>query len=632
MLSLFLQEPKPTTVESPLPGGIAAVVRFLFNVPQWLQIAGLILGLLVAAVLAVYLWRRRVSIRTWIVTRQRRVKLGLAAGVVVLAAGGATFGAASWNYVQHDNGFCTGCHVMSPAFSRFTQSEHDSLQCHDCHQQSIFASMRQFYLWVAERPQEIGPHAKVPNPVCANCHITGQGREVWQRIASTAGHRTHLESDSAVLQDLQCVTCHGVEVHRFAPVDSTCAQADCHINTKIQLGQMARQTSLHCTTCHQFTADVPAFVSRDSARGTLVPGNKQCLDCHEMRQVLAGFDPARDPHGGTCGMCHNPHTQKRPADAKLSCATAQCHADWRKIPFHVGVGHRRVAEDCTTCHLPHTARVDASDCAGCHATVRDRKGRRVTPPMPFDTSAALHRVSLAPPPPRFAPVKGKGDAPFVDDPPAPLVSRTSPDTFPHDRHKSLSCITCHLSSRGHGGLTFEAPRGCQICHHQAPATAQCVTCHRTDALAAPESVTVRVMVDRAPPRSHPALFDHTQHTRLKCVDCHTTPVSLTPGTDALRCAACHDDHHAVSRPCAACHTEISPEARTAHTPPIEGHQACDACHIPKVVARLVPDRTLCLTCHAAQRDHYAAQECTTCHFQATPTEFQVHLRRAGTGS
>jgi LSD1 subclass zinc finger protein len=291
-----------------------------------------------------------------------------------------------------------------------------------------------------------------------------------------------------------------------------------------------------------------------------------------------------------------------------------------------------VGERCTTCHLPHQARVDASDCAGCHAAVRTRKAGEMRPPLPFDTTAALRRVSLVTPPPRFTAVKGKGDASFVDDPPALVAPHAPPDTFPHDRHQSLSCITCHLSRREHGRLAFETPRGCQICHHQAPATAECATCHRTDALAAPESVTVRVMVERAPPRSHPTLFDHARHARLKCVDCHTTPVSLAPGAETLRCAACHDDHHAAGRSCATCHTEIGPEARVAHAPPIDAHQACDACHLPQVVARLVPDRTLCLTCHAAQREHYAAQECTTCHFQATPAEFQVHLRRAEAGS
>jgi nitrate/TMAO reductase-like tetraheme cytochrome c subunit len=622
------QEPHPTKVASPLPGGIATVVRFLFNLPQWFQVVGFIVGLIAAAVLVLVLWRRRAAIANWIVTRKRQVKLALAAAVVLVAGGAVAFGSASWHYMQHDNGFCTGCHVMGPAYQRFTQSEHDTLQCHQCHQQSIFASARQLYYWVAERPLNIPPHAKVPNRVCAGCHITGEGKQLWQRIAATAGHRVHLESDSAVLRNVQCVTCHGVEVHHFAPVDSTCAQAHCHVNSTIELGKMAQQTSLHCTACHPFKALVPPFVTRDSARGTLVPGNHECLECHAMRQVLASFDPEHDPHRGTCGMCHNPHTQRTPAEAKQSCTNAQCHADWRKVPFHVGPAHRRLGEDCITCHLPHAARVDASDCVGCHAAVRARRGN-LHPPMPFDTTAALHRVSLAPP--RAFPTKGKGDAPFVDDPPGPPALRLPLDSFPHARHKSLSCITCHLTTGGRGRLAFEAPRGCEICHHQAPAVSQCATCHDPGTLAVPESVTVRVHVASAPERAHGAAFDHAKHTSLKCVECHTTPVSLDPGPDVLRCAACHDAHHAAGRSCVACHRGLGPDVRVAHALPADAHAGCDACHLTDIVGRLVPDRSLCLTCHIPQRDHYAVQECTACHLQAAPVQYRERLHRAGAG-
>ena len=628
MLYALWQEPRPTKIASPLPGGIAAVVRFSFNLPQWFQAIGFVVGVIVAAVVLVMLWRRRRVIGTWFATRKRQVRLALVTVIVVVVAGATAFGTAGWHYMQHDNGFCTGCHVMGPAYQRFTQSEHDTLQCHQCHQQSIFASMRQLYYWVAERPQAIPPHAKVPNRICASCHITGEGKEVWQRIAQTAGHRTHLESDSMVLRNLQCVRCHGVEVHHFAPVDSTCAQAHCHVNNTIELGKMAQQTSLHCTTCHQFKALVPAFVTRDSARGTLVPGNKECLGCHEMRQVLTSFDPARDPHRGTCGMCHNPHTQRTPAEAKLSCTTAQCHADWRKVPFHVGLAHRRLENNCITCHEPHAARVDPSDCAGCHAAVKARRaGRGLNPPLPFDTTAALRRVSLAPR--RWFRAKGKGDAVFVDDPPLVRASRTPADSFPHDRHKSLSCITCHLSKQAHGRLTFEAPRGCMICHHQAPATLTCSKCHRDAPAMAAETVQVVVQVKNAPLRTHRVPFDHETHRQLRCVQCHTTPVTLAPSGEVARCSTCHEDHHAAGRACASCHAESGPERRAAHAPPAAAHEGCDACHRSEEVRGLVPDRRLCLTCHVKQHDHYATQECTVCHFQAGPVQYQAHLRQGG---
>jgi hypothetical protein len=636
----------------PLPGGVAAVLRFFFNLPQWFQVAGFIAGVLVALGVLWLLWRSRAALAAWLRARPKSAKVALAAaaGIIALAAAGG--GAVSFHYMEHDNGFCTGCHVMNEPFQRFAGSKHDSLQCHACHQQSMIASMRQLYLWVAERPDKIGKHAKVPTRVCANCHVRGDAKEKWQRIASTAGHRTHLQSDSSALRNVQCVTCHGLEVHRFVPVNATCAQSGCHVTLRITLAKMRDQTDLHCVVCHQFTADVPTLASRDSARGTLVPGMRQCFSCHEMRAVLAEFDPARDPHRGSCGVCHNPHLQTRPAEAAQTCTSARCHPDWRSDPFHIGRNHKAVTQDCTLCHEPHHAKVDPSDCAGCHAAVRQRRGaKRVTPPLPFDTTKALERVSTAgsPVPPlriaergsggevrlttgRWNVAEEPGHGPFFGGPPPggdPRGGEAAADTFPHQRHKGLACITCHASQREHGRLTFQPPRGCQICHHQAPQTSDCAKCHTAAQVARPESVAVRVAVAGAEPRLHAARFEHERHHALRCVTCHTTPGTLEPQPAVASCAACHDDHHAAGRPCAACHTDgASTAVQAAHAPPAEAHTACDACHLPDIVARLVPDRALCLTCHAAQREHQSDRPCTVCHFGASPEAFQHRLTGA----
>ncbi|HVH08966.1 MAG TPA: hypothetical protein VM736_04140, partial [Gemmatimonadales bacterium] len=418
-------------------------------------------------------------------------------------------------------------------------------------------------------------------------------------------------------------------VHRFVPVNSTCAQSGCHVSVRITLAKMSRQTDLHCAMCHRFTAEVPALATRDSARGTLVPQFKQCVACHAMQAVLAQFDPAKDPHRGTCGDCHDPHVQQTAAEAAQTCTSAKCHATWRANPFHVGKNHRAVAAKCTLCHEPHHARVDASDCAGCHTAVKARRaGRRSNPPLPFDTTAALRRVSLAP----FSPQHGKGDGPFFDDPPTigpSSVSRLAADTFPHTPHKSFSCITCHTSRSQRNRLTFQPPRGCQICHHQAPHTSNCATCHQGIHVAAPESVLVRVRVADRGWRDHRARFDHVKHGKLECVACHTTPVTLDPDSNSARCATCHDDHHAQGRRCAACHPGDGPEFRAAHTPPVEAHVACDACHAPEIVARFVPDRGFCVACHQEQRDHYASRECTVCHFGALPAAFRPRLSKTG---
>src|SRR5215510_13620067 len=94
ILSLLLQEPKPTKIASPLPGGIAAVVRFLFNLPQWFQAVGFVVGVIVAVIALVMLWRRRGAIATWYATRKRQVRLALIMVIVLVVAGATAFGTA----------------------------------------------------------------------------------------------------------------------------------------------------------------------------------------------------------------------------------------------------------------------------------------------------------------------------------------------------------------------------------------------------------------------------------------------------------------------------------------------------------------------------------------------------------
>ena len=102
------QRPDSIVVESPLPGGVAAVTRFLLTtVPQWVQIAGLVLAVIVGAVVVWYLVRHRAAIRAWLTSRSTAIKWALGIGAAVVLAGMVGFGTATWNYTQHSNDFCT---------------------------------------------------------------------------------------------------------------------------------------------------------------------------------------------------------------------------------------------------------------------------------------------------------------------------------------------------------------------------------------------------------------------------------------------------------------------------------------------------------------------------------------------
>ncbi|HET6346061.1 MAG TPA: cytochrome c3 family protein, partial [Myxococcota bacterium] len=600
---------------------------------------GIVVGGLVAVALVVLLWRRRGAIGRWLISRDRGAKLAMlgAVGAILLLMVGT--GVKGYDYMMHDNDFCSGCHIFVPSGQVFVrpdtgtyllvnkvEGKHDSLSCHSCHPFELKAQSKELFYWIIQRPDRIPPHAKVPRRVCEGCHVQGEARKTWARIASTAGHRTHLESDSSALKNVACLTCHARTAHRFQPADTTCAQQGCHLtdDVRIRLGRMAarftpanvrplpNEEQLYCNACHQFTAEAQ-FVSRDSATGLLTPGSRQCFGCHEMGRLLASFDPAKDPHRGSCGMCHNPHTDVKPKDALKSCADAGCHGDWKTVPFHVGAAHRKAAPRCETCHVPHAARVDASDCAGCHESVR-KSGGTLRPPLPFDTTRALRQSLRLVEPGRS---RGRGGGP-PDELPAPLSARpaTPTDTFSHERHRRLACITCHTTTSPTRRLTFEPPRGCQICHHQRPASSACTTCHQASELSTPEPATVEVTVRGQAPRSRQVRFDHEKHDSVACVTCHTSRVTLEPEPPVRTCTACHENHHAAGLDCAGCHRTA--EIMRAHAPPVEAHVACDQCHAERTIARLEPSRSFCLACHGAGADHHPERECTLCHLQASP--------------
>ena len=646
-------------VRSPLPDPLIPVVQWIFQRPGWVMVGGIVLGAIVALALLLLLWRRRRAIIGWLATRDRGVKLamGSAVGAVLLLLVGTSVKA--YDFMMHDNDFCAGCHIFVPSGQLFAHPDtgtyllvnkqegtHDSLACHSCHPFDIKNQTRTLLAWMLERPNKVPPHAKVPRHICEQCHVTGPAKATWKRITTTAGHATHLNSDSASLKDIACLTCHARTAHRFQPADTTCAQQGCHFtdSIRIRLGRMRsrfdpgqplpNEEQLYCNSCHQFTADAQ-FLAPDSATGLLRPSSRQCFGCHEMRNLLATFDPARDPHSGSCGMCHNPHIDVRPRDALKSCADAQCHATWREVDFHTGAAHRKVAERCETCHVPHQARVDASDCVGCHERVRSAPEKRLRPPLPFDTTKALQQTSSREPPRRLivpGRARGQGAAPLEDEPPKRRtdVSVSPSDTFPHVRHSRLACLTCHdLRAKGRA-LTFEAPRGCQICHHQRPAQADCASCHQPGELAATLPIQVAVAVPRHDRRRRTVQFPHAKHDTLACTGCHVTPVTMAPADSARTCAGCHANHHAESRDCAACHRTA--EITAPHQLPVQAHAACDACHTPATVARLVPTRSFCLACHQPQQDHYQPKECSNCHFQRSPAELQRKLRRGGAPS
>jgi nitrate/TMAO reductase-like tetraheme cytochrome c subunit len=532
---------------------------------------------------------------SWAAARWARLALRwrvvLFASVAAVAVVVSAAGYRQWHYMQHDNRFCTSCHLMQDPFDRFSRSAHAQLECHSCHRATLREQMRQLYLTVVERPTEIGRHADVPNRVCGECHVRGDSAR-WRVIAGTAGHRVHLESDEPALRDFRCVACHGVSVHEFAPVDRTCGQSGCHEQSQIRLGGMNQSSELHCTTCHNFLAEARAL-ALDSLGRPLTPAAQQCLSCHAMQQRVGVLDIATEPHRGVCGDCHNPHRQTSPT--QVSCATAGCHADWRTIGFHVGVAH---PERCTGCHLPHSWRVEGQQCTRCHREIERQPPTRRAGRAARVDGVVVELASAGEPAGLLALVQGAQPRPGA-------LPR-----FSHGDHRGQPCAGCHSSRLRHGEILVRSETDCQRCHHAGREREQCAACHPAADLAraSPERPREFRLLATRSPVSRRVSFAHQRHPAVACVRCHSNPLSRA--SEGADCSSCHANHHLATADCVTCHAQGDPLA--SHRAADHASCASSSCHGERA-ANLPSTREACLMCHTTLARHMPDRNCEQCH-------------------
>jgi hypothetical protein len=602
---LFLQVQSPDAhyaggASSKIAGTTAymgQLFRFLFStVPQWVQIAGVLIGGPVALIVVWQLWKHRRAIWAWLVSRSVGVKVALFSTAALIGIVGGGAGLVSYNFLMHANDFCQSCHIMDTAWNRFQVSAHKNLECHACHRQPLYVSSVELYYWVTERLMAVPAHDKVPNAVCKECHLRPETDSSRTNIMLTAGHALHLKSDSSALKDVKCVTCHGRDFHKFVPNNATCQQSGCHATQKVVLGAMSTNGFFHCATCHDFKNRVPANTTPKDAAKALAPHALECFKCHAMTQKIVSFDLAADPHKGSCGSCHDPHKQTEPKDAYKTCVGCHVKAD-TLTSFHRGLGAHKL-DECGACHQAHSWKVRGTDCIACHKNIFQDK------PAKQGADAGGQEQEQ-----QQEPEQEQGPS-AVEQAQAPAPAPATDTTFQHSRHKSVSCTECHSTSGTHGALKVTAPNGCLGCHHGAAQKASCVTCHSNGPPAPyPVPVDFHISARKNPVAiTRPISFSHTRHGALECARCHGADIKRTvaPAT----CDGCHADHHAAARDCASCH----PTARAGHDRSV--HEGCAGCHTDPRVAALTASRSLCLACHQAQREHHTEGDCATCHLVA----------------
>lgn len=555
-----------------------------------------------------------------------KVVLGVA--IVAVVAVGSVFMYRTYDYVQHDNQFCLECHLMRDPFERFAQSAHQGLGCKACHRPNIIQRSEMGLTQIVEQPDSISAHARVPNEICAECHVKGNPEE-WRIIANTAGHKVHLESDDPSLQGLTCVKCHSNGVHQFTTTDQTCGQAGCHEDTRVRLGKMANLT-IHCATCHDFTKPVVDTAGRVVAANSLRPEAQECLSCHQMRALLPDLPPD-EPHHAECGACHNPHTQTSPRQAVQSCTSAGCHSMPDTLtPFHRDLD-TGVLENCLNCHKAHEFRIHGGgqDCLSCHTQIyQDSPNRRVSTAQP--RSGPVQLASAGPLDPALARLALAAHAePGSAASPAPPVQQRDSVGFWHSQHQGVECTACHSTQNSHGALKVTSIRDCRSCHHTAPQSNNCQTCHTRQEVDGITARVRRIMNIQLGSLNRPTrtfTFRHAAHDGLQCGACHSSGLSRSAAE--VDCDACHERHHVPTNQCTACHAQPKEGAHGLNV-----HLGCggSGCHesAPDVIKDVPRTRDFCTVCHQDMTDHRPGRNCVDCHTLPSPRSVSMLDRRPG---
>ncbi|HEX4935665.1 MAG TPA: cytochrome c3 family protein, partial [Gemmatimonadaceae bacterium] len=222
-------------------------------------------------------------------------------------------------------------------------------------------------------------------------------------------------------------------------------------------------------------------------------------------------------------------------------------------------------------------------------------------------------------------------------------TRLFDETFDHTSHvvrSQVACKECHSDfpyfagggtsspnvdrevDRRHG-KTRLTKASCESCHHAPTTKLPCATCHTGD-LRLKQAIRVTMALTLQPekaPASRVVAFQHAQHEKTECAACHTTPGSVKA---VATCASCHADHHKEKAGgCAQCH---GGRMLADHT--MDTHYKCTSCHQRETVARLLPDRAFCVSCHVKQETHEPGRECAPCHLRQSPVEVRRRILAA----
>lgn len=448
----------------------------------------------------------------------------------------------------------------------------------------------------------------------------------------------------------------------------TPVRGDSLIGTARGIGGEATLRS-ECATCHEGAHAAPLGRTPDVS--------PTCLSCHDrshegVQAFYAGTVKGVSVHPDTmfvtrvsCAGCHNdttfaaPHGPQRLAAMDRMCTS--CHGkrfagmlarwrtgvEWRTraVTAYVSqaAGDGRLAGDASRSRVRGARQaVDLLQTAGALHNVRgaDQLFRAALD----STASAYARAGVAAPArPALGPSPATNGCLSCHYGVETAKKTVFDESFDHASHlvkSSVACKECHSDYNYFAGGGTSSPTvdrdvdsrhgktkltkaSCESCHHAPTTKAECTTCHASDARlkqAIRVTMALKLQPEKAP-ASRSVAFQHAQHEKTACAECHKTPGSVK---EVPSCASCHTDHHKEKASgCAQCHgTAMLADHK------MDTHFKCASCHARETVARLLPDRAFCVSCHVKQVTHEPGRECAPCHLHQSPTEVRRRILAA----
>lgn len=592
---------------------------------RWLRRFGLLIGLLLAALLAP--------------AHAQSIESVLAPGEVI--AGHAK--------VEHE---CANCHV------RFNPKGQDAL-CMACHKE-VGQDMK----------ARTGFHGRQPAATCRSCHTDHKGRQA--KIVQLDTKRfDHKQTDyllKARHLDVACDKCHA-SGKKYWQATSECLS--CHKKDDVHKGGISGK----CADCHTETGwkhtDFDHGKKTHFALEDKHATKAKCDDCHsngrykDTPKTCIGCHKKDDEHkgqfGAKCETCHGAKAWKTVNfnhDTDTSYDLKGKHRKTACTDCHTGPLYKqKLPEQCWDCHKKDDKHKESlgKDCASCHSESgwkdppRFDHGKTRFPLLGKHGKVECkdcHQSAMYKEAPMDCHACHKKDDKHEGTLGKACVDchserdwRATAGRFDHDKTRfalrnahargQIKCSDCHK-----GGLKAfrNTEMACYACHkkddkHEGTQGQQCAQCHGDKDWKA-------------------TLFDHSKtrfaltgsHNRVECKGCHATKRFNDVQRD---CVACHrkDDRHKakLGARCETCHNtrswkswDFNHARQTSY--PLTGEHirvTCEACHTQAAPSGKTVAETgqRCLDCHSKDDTHDGqfGVRCEQCHSTKGWKQLEKHF-------